>query len=341
MISLEYDPLVSDFITLRNQGPWALLTLQGLRVFRIHLLKTILVRMLMFKIGQTIALLCGLIMLSALFSDSPQAEGRNDRQLRVMSYNIRYGTAADGENHWEKRRDLLLETIRSFNPDLLGTQETLGFQRDYLAEHLDGYEVLGVGRDDGREAGEMTALYFRRARFEKLAGGHFWLSETPDIPGSKSWDTALTRMASWVRLRDRRDPKGRPILFINTHFDHRGEQARLESARLLRRRVAAMAGRDRAIITGDFNAGEEAPPYQALFDGSGLLRDTFRLVNPQRGAHEGTFSGFKVENVKGPRIDWIAVTSDWQVSAAAIDRTAREGRTPSDHFAVTSVITPK
>ncbi|MFZ4629211.1 MAG: endonuclease/exonuclease/phosphatase family protein, partial [Blastocatellia bacterium] len=125
---------------------------------------------------------------------------QSSRTVRVMSYNIRYGTANDGENHWDKRRTFLVDTIRQFDPDLLGTQETLGFQRDYLAEALPGYETLGVGRDDGAEKGEMTALYFKRERFEKLDGGHFWLSETPEIPASKSWDAALTRMATWVRL---------------------------------------------------------------------------------------------------------------------------------------------
>ncbi len=263
--------------------------------------------------------------------------------VRIMSYNIRYGTASDGENHWEKRREFLIETIKAFNPDLLGTQETLGFQRDYLAEKLGGYEALGVGRDDGGEKGEMTALYFRRDRFEKLGGGHFWLSETPDKPGSKSWDTSLTRMATWVRLRDRRQPRAKPLVFFNTHFDHRGEQARLESARLLRRRAAAaIAAGDRIIVTGDFNAGEESAPYRAFFDLDenvpSPLRDVYRVLHPTRAANEGTFSGFKAEAVTGPRIDWIGVSREWRVLAAAIDRTARDGRTPSDHFAMTAVL---
>lgn len=273
---------------------------------------------------------------------------QSSRTVRVMSYNIRYGTANDGENHWEKRRDFLVECIRQFDPDLLGTQETLGFQRDYLAKALPVYEVLGVGRDDGAEKGEMTALYFRRDRFEKLEGGHFWLSETPEIPASKSWDTALTRMATWVRLRDRQDPRARPILFLNTHFDHRGEQARLESARLIRRRVEVWARDHRVIVTGDFNAGEGTEPYLALFGlpGAGKegdataspLVDTYRAVFAVRGTEEGTFSGFKVENLRGPRIDWIGSSREWKVRDARIDRTQREGRTPSDHFAVTAIV---
>ena len=185
--------------------------------------------------------------------------------VRVMSFNVRYGTARDGENHWEKRKDLLIGTIQAFAPDLLGTQEMLDFQRDFLAAALPGHAALGVGREDGRAKGEMTAVYYRRDRFELLEGGHFWLSETPDQPGSKSWDSSLPRMATWVRLRDRRAPAGLPVLFINTHFDHQGAQARLESARLLRTRVETAASSNRVVVTGDFNAGEGSPPYLALF----------------------------------------------------------------------------
>ncbi len=276
------------------------------------------------------------------------APGQADKQtldVRVMSYNIRYGTAQDGENHWDKRKEFLVETIRAIGPDLLGTQETLGFQRDYLADKLAGYEVLGVGRDDGGATGEMTALYFKRDRFEKLDGGHFWLSETPDKPGSKSWDTSLTRMATWVKLRDRRQPKSRPIAFFNTHFDHRGQQARLESARLLRRRVIELAGQCRVIITGDFNAGEDSPPYRALFGAEGdiasPLRDTYRLLHPSRADNEGTFSNFKSGSNNGPRIDWIAISAEWKALEAKIDRAEREGRTPSDHFAVMAILRPE
>jgi endonuclease/exonuclease/phosphatase family metal-dependent hydrolase len=261
-----------------------------------------------------------------------------------MSFNIRYGTAADGDNHWEKRKRFLVETIRAFDPDLLGTQETLGFQRDYLATKLRGYDVFGVGREDGREGGEMAALYFKRSRFEKLDGGHFWLSETPDQPGSKSWDSALPRMVTWVKLRDRLQADAKPILFFNTHFDHRGVEARKESARLLRRRVAELGESCRVIVTGDFNTDEGSEPYLELFEArdgdQAPLVDTYRLAHPGRVTNEGTFSGFKADRTSGPRIDWIAVSGDWTIIKAAIDRTAREGRTPSDHFPVTAVVRP-
>lgn len=263
-------------------------------------------------------------------------------EVRVMSFNIRYGTANDGENHWDRRKEFLVETIEAFDPDLLGTQETLGFQRDYLAEKLPRYAVLGVGRDDGREQGEMMALYYKKERFERLDAGHFWLSETPEVPGSKSWDSSLPRMVTWVKLRDRQQPAARPIAYFNTHFDHKGKTARLESARLIRRQITKLGEGCSLILTGDFNAAEGSPPYHALFDAldnqPSPLIDTYRGVHPRREANEGTFSGFKADATNGARIDWIGVTRDWTVREARIDRTQRNGHTPSDHFPVTAVI---
>lgn len=261
---------------------------------------------------------------------------------RVMSFNVRYGTAADGENHWEKRRAWVAATIRAFDPDLLGTQEPLAFQRDYLAAQLPGFTVLGVGREDGKEAGEMTALFYRSDRYELLASGHFWLSETPEVAGSRSWDSSLPRMATWVRLRERKSPAALPVFFLNTHFDHKGETARREAARIIRLRAQQEARSCRVIVTGDFNAGEGSAPYVALFgalDGSASpLRDAFRVAVPERGEEEGTFSGFRADALRGPRIDWIGVSGSWRVREARIDRTARDGRTPSDHFPMTAII---
>lgn len=271
------------------------------------------------------------------------AEGTGDA-VRVMSFNVRYGTANDGENHWDKRKDFLADTIRAFDPDLLGTQETLDFQRDHVAAALPGHEAWGVGREDGAAKGEMCVLFFRRDRFEKLDGGHFWLSESPETAGSKSWDSSLPRMVSWVKLRDRRAPDAPPILYLNTHFDHRGTQARIESSRLLRTRVASTGADCRVIATGDFNAGEGSEPYQALFGAvegrDSPLVDAYRVAHPKPAADEGTFSGFRAASTGGPRIDWIAMSRDWRVVEIHIDRTARDGRTPSDHFPVTAVLRP-
>ena len=273
----------------------------------------------------------GVLLLVFLGLDLKLADaGGND--VRVMSFNIRYGAAHDGENHWDRRREFLVETIRAFDPDLLGTQETLGFQRDYLADKLAEYDHLGVGRDDGRERGEMMALYYKRDRFEKLDGGHFWLSETPEKIGSKSWGSSLPRMVTWVKLRDRRLPKAPPLVFFNTHFDHQEATARLESSRLLRRQIALLAKDSAVVVAGDFNADDGSPPYRALFDPAeqqaSVIVDSYRTTNPDRRPAEGTFTGFKADASGGPRIDWIGVSRDWQIRSAAIDRTARDGRTP-------------
>ncbi len=264
--------------------------------------------------------------------------------IKVMSYNVRFGTAKDGENHWDKRKDFLAETIKAFAPDLLGTQETLGFQRDFLATALPAFGVMGAGRDDGKEAGEMMAVYWRKDRFEKEDGGHFWLSETPAEVGSKSWDSSLPRMATWLRLKDKAHG-GIPVLWINTHFDHMGKTARLESAKLIRERVKTLGKGCSLIITGDFNAGESSDPYNALFatresDESPVV-DSFRIAHPKRMPDEGTTTPFKSAASAGARIDWVGVSRDWTVVAAEIQRPDRDGRTPSDHFPIHAILRRK
>ncbi len=282
----------------------------------------------------TLLLICGSVL--AWLSPALHAD-----DVRVMSFNIRYGTADDGENHWDQRREFLIDTIREFEPDLLGTQETLGFQKDYIAEQMSELESFGVGRDHGDDEGEMTATFYGRDRFEQIDGGHFWLSETPDVPGSISWDSSLTRMVSWLKLQDLQSEDEAELFFFNTHFDHRGEQARLESAKLLRRMIDEIAGNSAVIVTGDFNAGEGSDPYRTMFVDDSYrvrLRDTFRELHPDRGPEEGTFSGFAAENPTGDRIDWIGCSEHWTIEEAGINRTSREGHTPSDHWPVEAVL---
>jgi endonuclease/exonuclease/phosphatase family metal-dependent hydrolase len=264
--------------------------------------------------------------------------------VKVMSFNIRYGSANDGNNRWELRKEFLVDTIKRFHPDLLGTQETLAAQKQYLDEKLTDYESIGVGRDDGKQQGEMTALWFRRHQFDLLDSGHFWLSESPNDPGSVSWDSSLTRMASWVKLRQRKNAQENPILFVNTHFDHRGGEARRQSAILLRRMASQLGEGCDIVITGDFNAAEGSPPYKELFSikstsdnkDSLVLVDSYRKAHPSPNSSEGTFNGFKPDQTGGPRIDWIGVSSSWKVLAAGIDRSDEDGRVPSDHFPVTA-----
>jgi endonuclease/exonuclease/phosphatase family metal-dependent hydrolase len=277
-----------------------------------------------------VALLCSLLCTPA--GDSSP--------IKVMSFNIRYGTAMDGDNHWNKRKDFLVDVIKQYQPDLLGTQETLAFQKEYLEKSLPTMAGFGVGRDDGKLKGEMAALFYNKDRFEQLAGGHFWLSTTPDKV-SKGWDAALPRIASWVRLRDKRQAAGKPLLFLNTHFDHVGKKAREESAKLIRTQLKELGKGCHVIVTGDFNAGEGSPPYQALFaeqTGAVKLHDCYRHTHRERQAEEGTFNGFKPTSTKGDRIDWICCSPDLDPVDSGIDRTLRDGRVASDHFAVTAMI---
>jgi len=258
--------------------------------------------------------------------------------LRVMSFNVRYGTAADGENSWEKRKDLLIEAIRRFDPDLLGTQETLAFQAEFISARLPAYTRIGVGRDDGQKNGEQMTIFFKTDRFETLASGHYWLSEHPDRPGEKGWDAMCPRMVTWVRLRDRKTD--RVFLWLNTHWDHKGQQARLESPRQMRRWLAEQTPNLPVIITGDFNSTEDSPQYRILLGGENdrpKLTDTYRHLHPERQPDEASFHGFHGKR-EGSRIDWILCSPPFVPVEATIDRFQQDGRYPSDHFPVTATL---
>jgi endonuclease/exonuclease/phosphatase family metal-dependent hydrolase len=294
-------------------------------------------------LGNLSTLIALVTSIAAMLNDSCPAIA--NEPIRVMSFNVRYGTARDGINHWDNRRDALMETIKRFSPDLLGTQETLMFQRDFLLEQLAGFEAVAAGRDDGKEAGEMAALFYRKDRFEAIDSGHFWLSSTPDQIASKGWDAALPRIASWVKLRDRKSSDASPILFLNTHFDHQGAKARAESASLIVSKLREIGGNCRWVVTGDFNADPKERAYTNLFNpdpaATRRLIDTLRAVHPTPQPNEGTFSSFDANQIHGPRIDWIACSEDFDVQAAEIVRDSREGRTPSDHFPVSAIIVPR
>jgi endonuclease/exonuclease/phosphatase family metal-dependent hydrolase len=255
---------------------------------------------------------------------------------RVMSFNIRYGTAKDGEDRWENRQGMLLDAIRAYDPDLLGMQEVLAEQADSLKERLAEYGFVGAGRDDGKRKGEFSPIMFKHSRFDLLASGQWWLSETPEKVGSRGWDAALPRIVTWARLKDR----GRGITFLvfNTHWDHQGNTARVESAKLMRRLIDEKRGADPVIVTGDFNSTEDTQQYRTLTagDDAGVrLTDAYREVHPDRKSDEASFHAFKGTR-EGMRIDWILHSPQWKTSGASIDHTQKDGHYPSDHFPVTA-----
>lgn len=273
-----------------------------------------------------------------LFAASPLAA---QAAVRVLSFNIRYGTANDGAHRWEARRDAVIGTIRDHAPHVLGVQEALRFQLDELARALPGYRELGVGRDDGRTAGEYSAILVDTARFSLLADGTFWYSDTPTVPGSMHWGNRITRIATWVRLIDR--ATGDTLRVYNTHWDHESQPSRERSAALLLDRVRRDAGPgDRVLVMGDFNSDETNPAFRQLAtaagsaEGTPLLRDTFRARYPDARV-VGTFNAFKGDSTAG-KIDAILVGEGWSVLDAGIDRRRWGALWASDHFAVWAIV---
>lgn len=275
---------------------------------------------------------------AATTGTSPEATpaAHSAEPLKVMSFNIRYGTAGDGDNRWERRRFAVIRVIESFRPHVLGVQEALRFQLDQLATALPGYEEIGVGRSDGVEAGEYAAVLVDTSRLEVLDEGTFWFSDTPQKPGSTSWGNTIPRIATWARLRDR--PAGTNFYLYNLHWDHRSQPSRERSAALLLERIGERNHDDEpVIVTGDFNAGESNPAFVALLEDTQVdLTDTFRALHPDAGG-VGTFNGF-VGTTSGEKIDAVLASPEWEIVASEIVRTAPRGRYPSDHFPVTATL---
>jgi len=280
---------------------------------------------------------CSLVSFAlAAAAKSPVADAA-PAPLRVMSFNIRNSRAQDGANAWPKRTELLFATIAQYGPDLIGFQEVLADQYDALVACLPQYGFSGVARDDGARQGEWSCVAYRKDRFTAVKSGDFWLSETPTVIGSKSWDAALTRLCSWVRLRE--IGTDREYVFANTHFDHKGVIARQESSRVLSRELSEIARGVPAILVGDFNITEDNPAYAVLVrpttPGALPWIDAYRAVHPTRQPDESSFHGFKGGSA-GSRIDFIFHTRHFQAKGAAIDRTEQTGLWPSDHYAVTA-----
>lgn len=271
--------------------------------------------------------LLGLLGLLTLLSNctTPEAAGA-EAPFTAMTFNIRYGTAQDGADAWPLRRDMLGKRIAEASPAILGVQEALAAQLEFLEQCLPDHVRIGQGRDGG-ERGEHAALFLDRRRFRVLESGDFWLSETPQVVASVGWDAALTRICTWARVQDTRSR--RTLTIWNAHFDHRGANARLRSAELIAQKIAATSGPN--LLLGDFNTGERSAPLTALRAAG--LRDTFRDVSPD-AATVGTFHAFK-GGTSGEKIDYI-LTNEGLVtrSAAILSQPGANGRWPSDHHPV-------
>jgi endonuclease/exonuclease/phosphatase family metal-dependent hydrolase len=259
--------------------------------------------------------------------------------VSVMSFNIRYGTARDGDNQWSNRRELLFDVVREENAAILALQEALDFQVDEILAAAPAYAAVGVGRNDGIRAGEHASILFMKDRFRVGESGTFWFSDTPSVPGSRSWGNNVVRICTYARFVDR---AGAAFWVFNVHLDHESQPSRERSVLLLKERIVARAyPQEPVIVTGDFNAGESNPAMLPLIGPSSPstapFRDTFRALHPDEKT-VGTANNFIADRVDGEKIDYILVQPGAEVLRAAIVRTNRDKRVPSDHFPVTATI---
>jgi len=254
--------------------------------------------------------------------------------IKVMSFNIRVGLADDGENHWEHRKSFALERIHAFGPDLMGLQECLDTeQAEFVRTNLPDYHFFGVHRGGpGGTALEMAPLLFRRSAFRLLDTGCFWLSETPEIPGSISWGSNYPRTVCWARLSCRLTDS--VLTFVNTHFDY--EPAAIEGdARLLRQWLEQVRQETALVVTGDFNADKDSNAYR-LLTGDGTLIDALGQIQ-SNSEDATTFHAYGITEEMAA-IDWILVSGHFRVLAAQIDRSRRGSLFPSDHYPITAVL---
>lgn len=238
-------------------------------------------------------------------------------QLLVGSYNIRYKNGGDSVNGnvWEKRCQVICDQVNFMAPEIFGTQEVLHGQLIDMLARLDGYDYIGVGRDDGKTQGEYEAIFYKRACLRLLGQGHFWLSETPDKPGL-GWDAACVRVCSWGKFAKMTAADDEAFFFFNLHMDHVGVVARREAAKLIVAKIREIAHDAPVIVTGDFNVDQTNEIY-SIFVESGILKDSYQAAR-LRFAENGTFNSFNVDLYTSSRIDHVFVSPGTQVDAYAV-----------------------
>jgi endonuclease/exonuclease/phosphatase family metal-dependent hydrolase len=264
--------------------------------------------------------LCALLIFA--FSSSTFAQKNT---INVATYNLRYNTANDGINAWPNRKENVKGLIQFHEFDIFGVQEALIDQLKDVAE-LKDFVFIGKGRDDGKEGGEHSAIFYKKDRFKLLKSGDFWLSETPDKPG-KGWDaTCCNRISSWGEFQDLASKK--KFFFFNVHFDHQGVEARRQSGHLMVKKITEIAGKATTILTGDFNSTPDTEQIKSI---KKILSDTRDVTKQAPYGPEGTFNSFKFDAPMDKRIDYIFVSKDIDVLKYGVLTDAKEQRYPSDH----------
>ncbi|MGB5008409.1 MAG: endonuclease/exonuclease/phosphatase family protein [Ferruginibacter sp.] len=268
-----------------------------------------------------------LLVVTALFANA-QAE------VKVMSFNIRLDVKSDGENWWEKRKDKVAGLMNYYEADFIGLQEVVHNQLLYLKDSLHGYSFIGVGRDDGKQAGEYSCIFYKKDKYALVVQSTFWLSPTPDLP-TKGWDAALNRVCTYGLFKDK---KTKQLLWVfNTHFDHMGKLARLESARLIIKKINELNTKNYPVmVTGDFNSKPDAEPSQYMMANMQNSRSISKLVY----GNADTWNGFKFNEKPDGCIDYIFVSKDDRITVSkfATITDSYDMKYPSDHFPVLATI---
>lgn len=298
----------------------------------------------------------GLFLMACIVLLSYVAEAQ---KMIVGTYNIRYDNKGDAEkgNGWKQRSPVITSLIRFHGFDIFGTQEGLHNQLEDIKAGLPGYTYIGLGREDGKEAGEHSAIFYNTVRFKLLEHGDFWMSETTDKP-NKGWDAVLPRICTWGKFKEIKT--GFTFYFFNLHMDHVGVKARAESSKLVLEKVKKMGGGLPTILTGDFNVDQHNESY-ALINNSGLLKDAYESA-AFKYAENGTFNSFNANGKTDHRIDHIFMTKQFKVEKYGVltdsyrskddnsgnvntDNFPKEvsmekytARMPSDHFPVMVVV---
>lgn len=262
-----------------------------------------------------------------LLATTVDAQRKPANYINVMSYNIRFNNPQDGENAWPNRKDDVKALVKYHDADILCVQEALALQVDQLSENTN-YDRVGVGRTDGKLEGEFSAIYFDKTRFVKKDGGTFWLSETPEKP-SKGWDAAILRVCTWVKLHDKWNKKD--FIVFNTHYDHVGVKARIESAKLIKKKIMEIAPTLPVIFTGDLNV---TPETEAIATIKTFLTDTKEATIESAYGPEGTFNGFKFNAPLKEKIDYIFVNKGFNVQKFGVLSDSKNLRYPSDHLPI-------
>lgn len=285
--------------------------------------------------------LTGLITLSGLFA----FKSLSTDELTIVSLNIRYDNPEDGKNKWKKRIPIVRSFFNQSTPDLIGFQEVTHLQLKDLETMLPAYGWVGRGRKDGLMGGEYNPIFYRKDRFQLLENATFWLSDTPEDPGSIGWDAQLPRIVTWVKLRDRES--GKLIFHFNTHFDNKGIDSRYKSVDLLAGKIEEIAGESAAIATGDFNIRKDhsrygEKPYLHLMEtfSSHLWLESAEFAAEVVLSAGATGNGFEEHWEQRPpnAVDYIFVNPHLKVRSYQVDKIIQNGVFISDHWPVLAVV---